>query len=151
MTKPIPKISKYMTTTPHTIGFDQPLGAAHRLMREHHFRHLPVLQGGKLVGMLTERDLALIETLRDVDPEKVTVEDAMTPAPYTASPEAPLDEVVSTMAEHRYGSAVIVDNNHVVGVFTTVDALAAFADLLHSRLARSSTARRPGDSHARLR
>ncbi len=136
MSKPVPKISKYMTTAPHTIGVDQPLSVAHKMMREHRFRHLPVLQGGKLVGMLTERDLALIETLKDVDPTKVTVEDAMTPAPYTCSPESPLDEVVSTMAEHRYGSAVIVDNNHVVGVFTTVDALSAFADLLHSRLAK---------------
>lgn len=136
MSKPIPHISKYMTTTPHTIGLDQTLQTAHRLMREHHFRHLPVLQGGKLVGMVTERDLALIETLKDVDPTKVTVEDAMTPAPYTVAPDSPLDEVVSTMAEHRYGSAVVVDNHHVVGVFTTVDALVAFSDLLHSRLAK---------------
>ncbi len=136
MSKPIPPISKYMTTTPHTIGVDQTLATAHRLMREHHFRHLPVLQGGRLVGMVTERDLALIETLKDVDPTKVTVEDAMTPAPYTVAPTAVLDEVVATMAEHRYGSAVVVDNNHVVGVFTTVDAMVAFADLLHSRLAK---------------
>lgn len=136
MSKPIPHISKYMTTTPHTIGFDQTLQTAHKLMRDHHFRHLPVLQGGKLVGMVTERDLALIETLKDVDPTKVTVEDAMTPAPYTVAPDALLDEVVATMAEHRYGSAVVVDNSHVVGVFTTVDALVAFSDLLHSRLAK---------------
>lgn len=136
MSKPIPHISKYMTTTPHTIGVDQTLQTAHKLMRDHHFRHLPVLQGGKLVGMVTERDLALIETLKDVDPTKVTVEDAMTPAPYTVAPDALLDEVVATMAEHRYGSAVVVDNNHVVGVFTTVDALVAFSDLLHSRLAK---------------
>jgi acetoin utilization protein AcuB len=136
MSKPIPHISKYMTTTPHTIGVDQTLQTAHKLMRDHHFRHLPVLQGGKLVGMVTERDLALIETLKDVDPTKVTVEDAMTPAPYTVAPDALLDEVVATMAEHRYGSAVVVDNHHVVGVFTTVDALVAFSDLLHSRLAK---------------
>jgi acetoin utilization protein AcuB len=136
MSKPIPHVSKYMTTTPHTIGVDQTLATAHRLMREHRIRHLPVLQGGRLVGMVTERDLALIETLKDVDPTKVTVEDAMTPAPYTVSPNAPLDEVVSTMAEHRYGSAVVVDNNHVVGVFTTIDAMVAFAELLHSRLAK---------------
>jgi len=136
MSKPIPQIAKYMTTTPHTVGVDQPLTVAHRLMREHRFRHLPVLQGGRLVGLVSERDLALIETLKDVDPAAVTVEDAMTPAPYTVAPTAPLDEVVATMAEHRYGSAVVVDHGHVVGVFTTVDALAAFADLLHSRLAK---------------
>lgn len=136
MSKAIPHVSKYMTTSPHTVGIDQPLTTAHRLMRDNRIRHLPVLQGGKLVGMLTERDLALIETLKDVDPSKVTVEDAMTATPYTVAPDSPLDEVVATMAEHRYGSAVVVDNGHVVGVFTTVDALAAFSDLLHSRLSK---------------
>ena len=42
----------------------------------------------------------------------------MTPAPCHGGPNAVLDEVVATMAEHRYGSAVVVDNNHVVGVFS---------------------------------
>ena len=50
-------------------------------------------------------------------------------------PEAPLDEVVREMAEHRYGSAVVLANGKVVGMFTTVDACRAFAELLHGRLA----------------
>lgn len=137
MSKPIPQIARYMSPTPHTIGQDQTLARAHQVMREHRIRHLPVLSAGRLVGVLSERDLALIETLKDVDPTKVLVEDAMTQAPYTVSPDAPLDEIVSTMAEHRYGSAIVVDNERVVGVFTTVDAMAAFAELLHTRLAKS--------------
>jgi acetoin utilization protein AcuB len=136
MTKPIPTIRRYMTTSPHTIGKSQTLAFAHKMMREHHFRHLPVLEGGTLVGMVSERDLHLIETLRDVNPEKVTIEDAMSQAPYSVSPDAPLDEVVAEMAEHKYGSAVVIDNGKVVGVFTTVDAMVAFAELLHSRLAK---------------
>lgn len=132
--KAIPKISKYMTTSPITVGKDQTLAHAHHVLREHKIRHLPVLNGGHLVGIITDRDLNLIETLKDVDPQKVTVEDAMTPDPYSVSPEAMLDEVVAEMAEKKYGSAVIVDNNKVVGVFTTVDAMTAFAELLHSRL-----------------
>ena len=102
----------------------------------HHIRHLPVLHGGKLVGMLSDRDLHLIETLRDVDPEKVTVEEAMSPAVYSISPRAPLDDVVREMAHHKYGCAVIEDNGKLVGVFTTVDAMRAFADLLETRLGR---------------
>lgn len=133
MTRPIPRIARYMSTTPHTIGREQTLSTAHKIMREHRVRHLPVLEGGKLVGVISDRDLALIETLRDVDPSKVTVEDAMTQAPYTVSPDASLDEVVATMAEHRYGSAIILDNGNVVGVFTTVDALTALEDLLKAR------------------
>lgn len=136
MSKPIPTISKYMTTSPHTIGVDQPMAQAHRMMREHHIRHLPVLRGGQLIGVLSDGDLHLIETLRDVDPDKVLVEDAMTQNPYSVSPEAPLDEVVAQMAEHKYGSVVVMQNHKVVGIFTTVDACRAFAEMLHTRLAK---------------
>lgn len=131
----IPKIEKYMTPTPRTIGQEQTLAAAHRLMRDERIRHLPVLEGGRLVGMLSDRDLHLIESLKDVDPEKVPVEDAMTPTPYTVEPDAPLDEVVATMAQHRYGSALVERRGKVVGIFTAVDALRAFAELLQARLA----------------
>ncbi len=135
MTKAIPTIQKYMTTSPHSIGAEQVLSQAHAMMRQHEIRHLPVLQGGILVGMLSERDLALIETLKDVDPTKVTVEDAMTINPYFVSPDAPLDEVVTHMAEHKHGSAVVMQNGHVVGIFTSVDVCRSFAELLRTRLA----------------
>lgn len=136
MSKAIPTIQKYMTTTPHTINKDQPLSYAHKVMREHKIRHLPVLEGGSLIGIITDRDLHIIAALKGVDVETVTVEDAMTPAPFTVSPNSPLDEVVGAMAEHRYGSAVVVQNEKVVGIFTAVDALAAFSELLSTRLAK---------------
>ena len=134
--KPIPAVRKYMTTTPHTIGAEQAMSQAHKMMRASRIRHLPVLHAGKLVGVVSDGDLHLIETLKDVDPEQVTVEDAMTQAPYAVGPDTPLDDVVKTMAEHKYGSAVVVDNDKVVGIFTTVDACRAFAELLHGRLAK---------------
>jgi acetoin utilization protein AcuB len=136
MSKPIPSIQKYMTTQPHSIGEDQTMATAHRMMREHHFRHLPVLKGGKIVGVLSDRDLRLVETLRDVDPNQVRVEDAMTAKPYSVSPDAPLDEVVATMAEHKYGCAVVMQNDKLVGIFTTVDACRAFAEMLNGRLTK---------------
>ena len=134
MTKPIPTIQKYMTTQPHSIGEDQTMATAHRMMRQHHFRHLPVLNQGKLVGVLSDRDLHLVEALRDVDPNQVRVEEAMTAAPYAVSPDAPLDEVVAAMAEHKYGCAVVMQNGKLVGIFTTVDACRAFAEMLNGRL-----------------
>ena len=136
MSKPIPSIQKYMTTTPHTIGSDQTIAKASALMSEYRIRHLPVLRGGHLLGVLSDRDIKLIESFRDVDASKVTVEEAMTEQPYTVAPEMPLDEVVSTMAEKKYGSAVIVQNHKVVGIFTTVDACQALAELLSTRLAK---------------
>ena len=131
--KSMPKVDRYMTTSPHTIGLDQPLSQAHTMMHKYSVRHLPVFDGGKLVGVLTDRDLHLVETLKDVDPEKVTVEDAMTPGPYSVSPHAPLDEVSAEMAEHKYGCAVVLDNNHVVGVLTTVDLARVLTEVLRQR------------------
>ncbi len=136
MSKAIPHIEKYMTPGPHSVGQEQPLAQAHKLMRDHRIRHLPVLHGGKLVGVLSDRDLHLIESLRDVDPDKVTVEEAMSDVVYSVAPKAPLDEVVREMALQKYGCAVVEDNGKVVGVFTTVDAMRAFANLLETRLAR---------------
>lgn len=136
MTKPIPTIQKYMTYSPHTVGAEQPMSQAHRLMREHRIRHLPVLHAGKIVGIVSDGDLHLIETLKDVDPNEVKVEDAMTQTPYTVEPETPLDQVVAQMAEHKYGCAVVISNGKVVGIFTTVDACRAFAEMLHGRLAK---------------
>jgi acetoin utilization protein AcuB len=134
MSKAIPQIKKYMTTEVQTIGDEQPMSIAHRLMREQRIRHLPVLHQGKVVGIVTDRDLHLVETLQDVDPRKIAVSEAMTPDPYVVTPEASLEEVVATMAAKKYGSAVVSDHGHVVGIFTTVDACNAFAELLTTRL-----------------
>lgn len=136
MTKPIPTVQKYMTTSPHTIGRDQPMSDAHNVMRTHRIRHLPVLSGGRIVGIVSAGDLHLVETSGDVDPTRVLVEDAMTPEPYCVPPEAPLDEVVMAMAAHKYGCVVVEQNHKVVGIFTTVDVCTAFAELLNTRLAK---------------
>jgi acetoin utilization protein AcuB len=134
MSKPIPSIQKYMTTTPSSIEHDQTIAQASALMREQRIRHLPVLRGGKLVGVLTDRDIKLIEALSHVSPKETTVQAAMTEAPYTVHPDTPLDEVTSSMAQGKYGSAIVVQNDKVVGIFTTVDACEALSDLLTSRL-----------------
>jgi acetoin utilization protein AcuB len=132
--KTIPAIQKYMTAMPHTIGNEQNLKKAHEMMREYKIRHLPVLKAGKLVGIITDRDLALVEALKDVDPTKVLVEEACTPEPYIVAPDAKLNDVCEEMARHKYGSVLIVDNHKLVGIFTWVDALTAFSELLETRL-----------------
>jgi acetoin utilization protein AcuB len=65
-----------------------------------------------------------------VNPEEVEVNEAMTPTAYTVSPRSSLSKVASEMAEHKYGSAVVLEKDRVVGVFTTVDALRALFSLL---------------------
>ncbi len=134
MTKPIPAIAKYMTTVPHSVGDEQTLSRAASIMRENGIRHLPVLRGGKLLGILTDRDIRLIESLEGFDASDLAVAEAMSEEPYAVDPETPLDEVVAEMAERKYGSAVVVQNKKVVGIFTTVDACRALSELLRTRL-----------------
>ncbi len=119
-----------------TVSQDDSLAHAQKLMSDNKFRHLPVLDGEKLVGMISDRDVALISSIAGADPHVLKVVDAMTPKPFTTSPKTLIDEVVSTMAEHKIGSVVVMDNNHVVGIFTAVDALGAFAHLLQTRLGK---------------
>jgi acetoin utilization protein AcuB len=132
----MPTLSFYMTRQPWTVGKDALMAEAHRLMREHHVRHLPVLEAGELIGIVSERDLHLIETLPDTDPEEVTVEEAMVPDVYSAGVDTPIDEVLEYMAERKLGSAVVVDRaGKVQGIFTTSDALQFFADVLRRETA----------------
>lgn len=132
--KAIPNISKYMTTLPVSIGADQSLAKAGEVMARLRVRHLPVLDGGKLVGILSDRDLKLVESFNDVDPKKVNVSEAYSPDPYIAAPDSSLAEVCAEMAAHKYGCALVCDNHKLVGIFTWVDALNAFNELLSTRL-----------------
>jgi acetoin utilization protein AcuB len=134
MSKPIPTIMKYMTTTPHSVGSDQPLKAAVDMMKEHGFRHLPVLHGGKLKGILSDRDLKMAMGLKGVDATVTKVDEIAIEDPYLIEPSAKLDEVVRNMANQQIGSALVVDNHKLVGIFTTTDAMKAFDELLHTRL-----------------
>ena len=123
-----------MSYVPKSIGFDQSIAQASDFMKKLHLRHLPVLRGGKLVGILTDRDINLIMSFKDVDPIKTKVEEAYTPDPYITSPNAPLNEVVAEMAEKKYGCALVVDNEKLVGIFTEIDAYKALSELLETRL-----------------
>jgi len=127
----MPPMSRYMTRQPWTIRKDATMAQAHSMMRAHAIRHLPVLDGGKLVGIVSQRDLHLIETLPGSDPETVTVEEAMVSDVYVVGPNEPVDVVVDHMADHKQGSAVVVDRRGTVeGIFTTVDALQVLAEVL---------------------
>ncbi|MBY0314870.1 MAG: CBS domain-containing protein [Bdellovibrionales bacterium] len=132
--KAIPQIQKYMTFVPKSIGADQPISKAQEFMKKLHLRHLPVLRGGKLVGVITERDINFILQFAETNAETLTVEDAYTADPYHTTPTAPLNEVVSHMAEKKYGCALVVDNGKLVGIFTEIDAYNALSDLLETRL-----------------
>jgi acetoin utilization protein AcuB len=138
MSTSIPPIKKYMTAEVQTIGDQQPMSVAHRLMKEQRIRHLPVLHQGELVGLVGDRDLRLVEELKHADPTRVTVREVMARQPYVVGPDAELDEVVATMAAKQHSAAVVSNNGKVVGIFTTVDACRTLAEVLTTWLSRDS-------------
>jgi acetoin utilization protein AcuB len=127
-----PTVRTYMTASPLTIGRAQTLSAANETMKAHGIRHLPVLEDGKLVGVLSMREVQLIEGLTDIDPGLVLVDMAMRRQPYTVSPDALVEDVSREMAAKKLGSAVVLEGPAVVGVFTTIDALHALTELLEA-------------------
>jgi len=120
-------IFEFMTDSPHTVGAEQTISFALSLMTEGGFRHLPVLHGGALVGVVSDRDLGLIASLGDIDPDTTKVEEAINQVPYRTAPETKLSSVLAEMEAHKYGSALVVDGNKVAGIFTTHDAVSLLA------------------------
>lgn len=134
MSKSIPTVQRYMTTGVLTVQQDATLEHAVSLMKDNQVRHLPVLEGEQLVGLLTQRDVAMAANLNGVDPRVEPVKSAMSPNVLTVSPDSPLDQVALEMAEDKYGSVVVTQHDKVVGVVTTVDICRALGELLRTRL-----------------
>lgn len=116
-------IADFMTPMPHTVGSEQTITFAQKLMQKHDIRHLPVLHGGELYGIVSDRDLGMIAGLNEVNPDNTTVEEAMTQEAYTVSKDTALYDVLREMLEHKYGSAIVVEGTQIIGILTTHDAL----------------------------
>ena len=124
------RVGAHMTATPVCVQLDADLADAVDLMEQHNIRHLPVMDGDTLTGVVTDRDLGMIESLLPEEWESICVAEAMTPEPYTVQPDAALWEVAKHMAREKFGCAVVTDERGaVVGLFTTSDALRVLADL----------------------
>ncbi|MBU3758698.1 MAG: CBS domain-containing protein [Candidatus Omnitrophica bacterium] len=133
MSKQEPPIQKFMTCLPKVIDAGATAEAALHVMRENKIRHLPVMEAGQVKGLLSERDLKTALGLRGADAAQLKVSDICTDHPYVTEPQRPLSEVAAEMAAHHYGSAIVVQNRQVVGIFTAVDACRALHDVLQTR------------------
>lgn len=125
-------IENYMSSVLVVIGPQDTLAEAARRMRLHEIRHLPVVDGKHVIGVLSQRDVYLVETFKGVDPSRVLVEEVMRKDPYVVEAEDSLTKVASTMAERKIGSAIVAHDGKLLGLFTTTDALRALAALFRT-------------------
>jgi acetoin utilization protein AcuB len=122
-------VADVMSKDPCCIQSTDSLRQAHWTMLTKGVRHLPVLEGERLVGVVSERDLYLVESVRAINAEEEPVSAAMSSPPFTTGPGTLLRDVVHVMRAQRYGSSVVVEGARVVGIFTRNDALRALDDL----------------------
>ncbi len=118
--------------------------------RSSSIRHLPVLQNGQLVGLLTDRDIQrcapsrLIPVTEDVYNGVFagnTVERVMTREPRSVSPDLPLAEAIAQMQQARYGCLLVVDQQEqLVGILTRSDLVDALQRLLSGQPIKRSQA-----------
>ncbi len=128
-----PTIQSYMTLCPHGIGIDQKISVAEDMMRKHGIRHLPVQVGGKLVGIVSDRDIKFAAGLAEAGGKEWEIRDVYTPEPYSIGPDTKLAEVLETMARDHIGCALVVHEGKAKGIFTMVDACRLLAEKLRTK------------------
>jgi len=133
VSKAIPKMTKYMTMTPFAINSEATLVEAMDVMKDKKIRHLPVMKGGKIFGLISDRDLKSFFAFAGTDPKSIRVGDVCSEDPYLIAPDSLINEVAAEMAHRKVGSAVVVDNGKLVGIFTATDACQALSDICETR------------------
>ena len=109
--------------TPHvdSVAPDTPLAVAARRMRDENVGCLPVADGDRLVGMVTDRDLVVQVLAKDLDATKVVVSEVATENPIIASPEEPLDSALQRMAQEQVRRLPVVEDGRLVGILAQAD------------------------------
>lgn len=116
-----------------TVDLDATIDEALEAIRTHGIRHLPVLDGGRLVGVVTDRDLRLAFDPGSGQPRDGRIADIMTPTPIVAHPEMPVESAAGLMVGHRIGCLPVVEDGELVGILTDSDLLRALVELLAGR------------------
>lgn len=125
-------VASVMTPFPCWIDIDDSVRRARGLMVEHQIRHLPVMRGRSLVGILSDRDLkrALDPTLGLPPEDELFVRDVYVSDPYVVDSNTALDVVLEQMAAQHVGSALVTSHGRLAGILTATDVCRLYCDHL---------------------
>lgn len=127
----IERISDLMTMVPKTIEPHQSVLSALAVMDHGRFHHLPVCSGGRVVGVVSERDLSYLLSLQEVESNKAVIADIMIPEPVVVGEGATLKEALYLMKTQKVGSVIVTDTKQkVLGIFTAQDAIEYLFELI---------------------
>lgn len=125
-------VGEVMTPDPIVIESEVPLAEVERLMEEHNVRRLPVLENGRLVGIISKGDLrearmAELACRHPYEPVTegawLTAAEAMTSPVVTVTPQTPLVEAVQLMLEHKIGGLPVMEFDQLIGILTDTDVI----------------------------
>jgi len=133
-----------MTPFPHFVDTDDEVAELERLMAEHQIRHVPVQQDGRVVGIVSKRDLyhLLSRFVPKTDRGRIRARDIMLEEPYIVAFDTPLNEVAREMAKRHIGSAIVLHHEKLAGIVSATDISRILAEILESEFTS------PGDDAA---
>lgn len=133
-------ITKIMSTDIHSIGANEPLKKAERILMSNQFKHLPVLRNGKLVGLISKTDIKRMSFADEFGDsefaadkaifEMLTVEHVMINKPFTLPATATVKDAAEVLAKKEFRSIPILDGEKVAGIVTTKDLVKFLITLL---------------------
>jgi len=111
-----------MTSNPCTIDADKPVAYAAKMMKQENVGIAPIVEGERLIGTLTDRDIAVRVVAEGRSPESTRVREVASTASVTVDPEQDLDEALRLMATHQIRRLPVVEEDgRVVGVLAQAD------------------------------
>ena len=139
------EIKNIMTKTVATINAEDTVERAAQMMKEYNVGSIPVCRGEKVVGVITDRDIALRSTAEGQNVKQQKVKDIMTSNPVTGTPNMDVHEAARIMSERQIRRLPIVENDKVVGIVALGDLAVEpqFANEAESALSNISTPASP--------
>jgi len=135
-------VKLWMTSNVFTVNSSQPILEVEQIMREQRVRRVPVMQDGKVVGIITREDL--FRAMPSIFDPSVSVESldqagrieaasVMTPSPLTVEPSTPLEQAALLMRTHKLGSLLVMQGEELAGIITETNIFDAFLEVLGTK------------------
>ena len=117
-------VDEYVSPIDHFVSADTNLHDIYKLMEENSWRHIPITENNKPIGILSARDIYLLKSL----PKAM---DVMIKNPYTVESGFAIEDVALEMSKRKIGSALVVNTEgELEGIFTSTDALNALIEVV---------------------
>ena len=129
-------VDEFTTPCPKSVSPDTSLDKLEKILKKEDIRHIPVQEQGKVVGLISQRDL--LSAQGKENKSELSAQDIMKKDPYMVDSTTKLSEVAFYMAKHKYGSALVREPDGELGIFTSTDALNALVEVLRGDIISQS-------------